>query len=48
MTGEQAYWNPFLETMDRERLEALQLRKFRRILDWAYEHSAFHRTTGPG
>lgn len=44
MTGEQAYWNPFLETMDRERLEALQLRKFRRILDWAYEHSAFHRT----
>ena len=44
MTGEQAYWNPFLETMDRERLEALQLRKFRRILDWAYEYSAFHRT----
>ncbi|MBW1923722.1 MAG: phenylacetate--CoA ligase family protein [Deltaproteobacteria bacterium] len=44
MTGDQPYWNPFLETMDRERLEALQLRKFRRILDWAYEHSAFHRT----
>ncbi|MBM4329082.1 MAG: phenylacetate--CoA ligase [Deltaproteobacteria bacterium] len=37
------YWNPFLETLPRERLERLQLRKFRRIVRWAYEHSRFHR-----
>ncbi len=37
------YWNPILETLDRERLEALQLRKFRRIFQWAYERSRFHR-----
>jgi len=36
-------WNPLLEAMPRERLAALQLRKFQRIVKWAYEHSAFHR-----
>jgi len=37
------YWNPILETLDRERLEALQLAKFQRLLAWAYERSRFHR-----
>jgi phenylacetate-CoA ligase len=37
------YWNPLVETMPRERLRKLQLRKFRRIFAWAYEHSKFHR-----
>jgi len=37
------YWNPFLETLPRESLRALQLNKFRRIFKWAYDHSAFHR-----
>jgi phenylacetate-CoA ligase len=37
------YWNPVLETMDRDRLAALQLRKFQRLLAWAYERSRFHR-----
>jgi len=37
------YWNPHLETLPRERLESLQLRKFRRIVRWAYERSLFHR-----
>ncbi|MEW6111205.1 MAG: phenylacetate--CoA ligase family protein, partial [Thermodesulfobacteriota bacterium] len=37
------YWNPHLETLPRERLEQLQLRKFRNIVRWAYEHSRFHR-----
>ncbi|MDZ7761399.1 MAG: hypothetical protein U5L00_14245 [Desulfovermiculus sp.] len=36
-------WNPVLETLPRERLQALQLKKFRRIMKWAYEHSPFHR-----
>jgi phenylacetate-CoA ligase len=41
--GAEEYWNPILETMPQERLRALQLKKFRRILQWAYEHSKFHR-----
>ncbi|MGC8660122.1 MAG: phenylacetate--CoA ligase family protein, partial [Desulfomonilaceae bacterium] len=38
-----SYWNPYLETLSRERLEKLQFKKFKRILKWAYEHSRFHR-----
>jgi len=41
--GAEEYWNPILETMPQERLRALQLKKFKRILQWAYEHSKFHR-----
>jgi phenylacetate-CoA ligase len=37
------YWNPFTETLPREQLGALQVRKFKKILEWAYEHSKFHR-----
>lgn len=37
------YWNPILETMPLEHLRALQFRKFRRIVTWAYENSRFHR-----
>lgn len=36
-------WNPILETMPREGLRELQLKKFQRIVHWAYEHSRFHR-----
>lgn len=43
MLDEVTYWNPFLETLPRERLERLQLKKFKRIFTWAYEHSRFHR-----
>ncbi len=39
---DQQYWNPILETMPRERLQQLQLRKFQRILKWAYENSPFY------
>ena len=38
------YWNPVLETMDREKLRRLQLQKFKRIHTWAYQHSRFHRS----
>lgn len=37
------YWNPHLEVLPREKLEKLQLRKFKRIVSWAYEKSRFHR-----
>ena len=43
MALESPYWNPWLETLDREKLRSLQLTKFKRILSWAYEHSPFHR-----
>ena len=37
------YWNPVLETLSLDKLQRLQLSKFRRIFQWAYEHSRFHR-----
>jgi phenylacetate-CoA ligase len=36
------YWNPVLETLPREKLEQLQLKKFQEIFRWAYEHSKFY------
>jgi phenylacetate-CoA ligase len=36
------YWNPVMETLPREKLEKLQLRKFRDIVTWAYDHSKFY------
>ncbi len=38
------YWSPLLETLDPEKLRALQLRKFKAIFAWAYNHSKFHRS----
>jgi len=37
------YWNPILETLPQEKIQALQLKKFRRILEWAYNNSPFYR-----
>jgi phenylacetate-CoA ligase len=37
------YWNPKNETMPREDLKRLQLIKLRRMADWAYAQSPFHR-----
>jgi phenylacetate-CoA ligase len=37
------YWNPVLETMPRENLQKLQLKKFKEIFAWAYERSKFYR-----
>lgn len=39
----ETYWNPLLETLPAEKLRALQVRKFRRVAAWAYEHSRFHQ-----
>ena len=37
-----SYWNPILETLPREKMEQLQLKKFREIFKWAYDHSKFY------
>ncbi|MBI4773175.1 MAG: phenylacetate--CoA ligase family protein [Deltaproteobacteria bacterium] len=40
---ENPYWNPFMETLSPELLRELQLKKFRRIVAWAYERSPYYR-----
>ena len=37
------YWNPYLETLSRERLLELELNNFRQLLQYAKEHSPFYR-----
>ena len=37
------FWNPLLETLPREKLAELQVKKFRRIMQWAFDNSKFHR-----
>lgn len=39
----RTYWNPVLETLPEGRLRELQLKKFKRIVSWAYENSPFYR-----
>jgi len=41
--NDSIYWNPLLETLPREKLRALQLKKFKRIVEWAYHNSPFYR-----
>ena len=40
---EQPYWNAFTETLPFEQLRAYQLRKFKKIATWAYQHSKFYK-----
>jgi phenylacetate-CoA ligase len=44
MLKEQKYWNPVLETLPQEKLQNLQLKKFKRLFQWGYERSKFHRS----
>ena len=39
---ESEYWNPFIETLPREKLQEIQLKNFRKILGYAKEHCAFY------
>ena len=39
---EDKYWDPVIETLPREKLQQLQLAKFKKIFSWAYERSKFH------
>jgi phenylacetate-CoA ligase len=38
----EEYWNPILETLPHEKIEQLQLKKFKEIFSWAYERSRFY------
>ena len=44
MKPEEQYWNPVLETLPLEKLLQFQLKKFKKILGWAYENSPFYRS----
>jgi len=44
MKPDEQYWNPVLETLPREKIQQLQLKKFKNILKWAYENSPFYRS----
>jgi phenylacetate-CoA ligase len=37
------YWNPILETLPVEKIQNLQLKKFKKIFEWTYNRSKFHR-----
>ena len=41
--SKNSLWNPLLEAMPRDRLRELQLKKFQRLVRWAYERSPFYR-----
>jgi phenylacetate-CoA ligase len=43
MDMKEKCWNPLIETMPPERLSGLQLKKFKRIVHWAYHNSPFYR-----
>jgi phenylacetate-CoA ligase len=42
MTDSDKYWNPILETLPREKLKELQLKKFQKIFKWSYDNSPFY------
>jgi phenylacetate-CoA ligase len=44
MVNSSIYWNQVIETLPREKLRELQLRKFKRIMEWAYGNSPFYRS----
>jgi Coenzyme F390 synthetase len=44
MKPDGKYWNPVLETLPREKIQQLQLKKFKSILKWAYDNSPFYRS----
>jgi len=41
--AENKYWNPIIETLPRERLMEIELKRFRETLRWAKEGSPFYR-----
>lgn len=42
MANEGKYWNPIMETLPQDKLKELQLKKFKRIFNWAYHKSPFY------
>jgi len=43
LNNPSSYWNPILETLPLEKLQALQLKKFKSMVEWAYNNSPFYR-----
>lgn len=43
MKEEIKYWNPAIETMPREKLVAIELKRFRELLRWSQENSPFYK-----
>jgi hypothetical protein len=43
MEKNNKYWNPIIETLPRERLMEIELKRFRETLRWAKESSPFYR-----
>lgn len=43
INGTDTYWNPILETLPPIKLRALQFKKFKRMVEWAYENSRLYR-----
>ncbi len=41
--GSDRFWNPIVETLPPEKLRQLQLKKFKKIVQWAWDRSRFHR-----
>jgi phenylacetate-CoA ligase len=41
--GNKRYWNPVIETMPRERLLEIELKRFKEVLRWAKQASPFYR-----
>jgi phenylacetate-CoA ligase len=39
----KTYWNPVIETLPRERLLEIELKRFRELLQWAKEKSPFYK-----
>jgi len=42
LNNPSSYWNPILETLPQEKLQTLQLKKFKRMVEWAYNNSPFY------
>jgi phenylacetate-CoA ligase len=43
MAEEKKYWNPIIETLPREKLQEIELKRFRELLRWAKDQSPFYK-----
>jgi phenylacetate-CoA ligase len=43
MKEEKKYWNPIIETLPREKLREIELKRFRELLRWAKDQSPFYK-----
>jgi phenylacetate-CoA ligase len=43
MVERYRFWNPLIEKMPREKIRALQIKKFKRIVQFSYDNSPFYR-----